>query len=181
MEWPGFAYTSQEKEQLESLASGLSGFQYLAFVLLSATFFIGLAALVIVVGALPVATLLDPGFKSGLTFLGCVLGAAVVCLGFGIPATMGLAATTLNLITRPAHPGPLSDEQAAPLYIKLNDQITRMGGLLVVFVVPLVILGSTRLGGHVLELLERAVFVVAPFIWLMTIVRAMAPKRPPSK
>jgi len=176
MEWPGFGYTDEEKEQLAALASGLSFWQYFAFWVLNAMFFIGLAGFVVFFGVLPVALLLDPQHQSGGVFLGCLASGTVVCLGFGIPAAMALTATTLNFVTRPSHGGGVSDEQAAALYDKMNRQLTRMGVILGVLLIPLVLFGRTKIGGHVIELVQHLIVVIAPFAWIITILRVLAPK-----
>jgi hypothetical protein len=181
MEWPGFGYTKDEKEQLSALAAGLSGWKFIAFLFLNALFFIGLAGVVIGVGVMPIAALLDPTHQSGMVFLGCLGVGAVVCLGFGIPATMGLTAVTLNLIASPSEPGPLSDEQAAALYHKMNRQITRMGVTMGVLLVPLVLFGRTQIGGQFLAFTKQLILAVMPFAVVLTVLRAMAPKFKPKQ
>lgn len=181
MEWPGFGYSDAEKEQLAALSTGLSFGQYLAFLFLNSILFISLAGFVVGVGVIPVATLLDPEHKSGGVFLGCLAVGAVVCLGFGIPATMGYTAVILNAIKSPKEPGAVSDEQAATLYHKMNHQITRMGVIMGILLVPIVLFGRTQIGGHFFELAQRVVTTFMPFAVLITVLRAMAPKLKPNK
>ena len=176
MEWPGFGYSDEEKEQLAALGSGVSGFRYAAFLLLNSTFFIALAAVVIWLGVMPMATMLDPEHKSGLLFLMCLALGAVLCLGFGIPATMGFTALTMNAISRPTDAGPVTEEQAAALYRKMSFQITRMGVIMSVLLVPLVIFGRTQLGEQVLAFVKSAIVMIMPFALLLTAMRALAPK-----
>lgn len=181
MEWPGFGYTDTEKEQLAALATGVSFGQHLAFLFLNAVLFIALAGFVVGFGVLPIATLLDPEHKSGLVFLGCLAAGAVVCLGFGLPATMGYTSVILNAIRPPSEPGAVSEEQAAELYRKMNRQITRMGVIMGVLLIPLVIFGRTQIGGHVLELAQRLIGTLMPFALLITVLRALGPKTKPTR
>jgi len=176
MEWPGFGYTTDEKELLAALAAGLSGWKYFTFLVLNAVFFISLAGFVVGVGVMPIATLLDPSHQSGMVFLGCLAAGAVLCLGFGIPATMGLTAVTLNAITSPSEPGPVSNEQAAALYQKMDRQINRMGIMLGVLLVPLVIFGRTQIGTRFIAFAQHLIVSVMPFALLLTTLRVMAPK-----
>ena len=177
MEWPGFGYTDAEKEQLAALATGLSFGQYLAFLFLNSILFIALAGFVVAVGVLPIATLLDPEHKSGMVFLGSLGGGAVLCLGFGIPATMAYTAVILNAIKSPSEPGAVSEEQAAALYHKMNYQITRMGVIMGVLLVPLVIFGRTQIGGQVVALAKQVITAIMPFALLITVLRAMSPSQ----
>ncbi len=181
MEWPGFGYTDQEKEQLAALGSGLPYWKYLAFLVINTVLFLGLAGFVVGVGVLPIATLLDPNHQSGLVFLGALAAGAVVCLGFGIPATMGYAALILNAVSSSSVAGGVSDEQAAVLYHKMNRQITRMGVIMGVLLVPLVIFGRTQIGGQVVALAKQIITAIMPFALLITVLRAMSPSQRPKQ
>ena len=176
MEWPGFTYTSEEKEQLSSLAAGLTGSKFGAFLLLNTVIFIALAAIVIWFGVMPMATVLDPQHKSGLIFLMCLSLGAVVSLGFGLPASLAFSSMAMNVLGGPGDPGPVTEEQAAALYHKMQFQITRMGVIMGLLLVPLVIVGRTELGGKVLEFLRSAIVMIAPFAVLFTVLRAMGPR-----
>jgi hypothetical protein len=181
MEWPGFGYTDAEKEQLAALSAGLSELRFMAFLFVNTVLFLALGAFVFIAGVLPVAVLLDPNHQSGMVFLGSMAGGTVVLLGFGLPATMAWSALALNMLLSQPPPGAVSDEEAAALYHKMNRQITRMGVILGILLIPLVIFGSTRIGGHFMDLAQRIVTTVMPFAVLITAIRAMAPSVTPKK
>jgi hypothetical protein len=176
MEWPGFTYTDEEKEQLSSLAAGLTSFKFGAFLFVNTVIFITLAAIVVWFGVMPMATVLDPEHKSGLIFLLCLALGAAVSLGLGLPASLAFSSMTMNAISGPVDPGPVTEEQAAALYRKMQFQITRMGLIMSFLLVPLVIVGRTELGGKIIEFVRSAIVMIAPFAVLLTVMRAMGPR-----
>ena len=102
---------------------------------------------------------------------------AVVSLGFGLPASMGFSALTMNVFGGPGEPGAVTEEQAAALYRKMSFQVTRMGVIMGVMLVPLVFFGRTQLGGKVIDFVKSAISMIMPFAILLTVLRALGPRR----
>jgi hypothetical protein len=94
---------------------------------------------------------------------------------------MNLSALILNAITKPHGQGDLNDEQAALLYRKMTKQLNRIGIILGIILIPLVLFGETKIGGHVVALLQLAIRIIVPSILLCALFRGLAPKIPSKK
>lgn len=176
MRYPGFGYTDEEKEQMNTLAQGVSALGYLGFGALNAVFFMALAGFVMGFGVIPLVFVLDPTHQSDAVILSCLGFGIAVAIGLGLPTSLGLSGFTFHALGKKPLVPEIADPAIAALGRKIFRQLLRAGIVVGVLFVPFLIFGMTQAGEHTLEFVARVVATVAPFALLLLLVAAIQRK-----
>jgi hypothetical protein len=139
--WPGFGYTDDEKEELQSIAEKFPGREYFAWVAVTAVVAIAIFAVIVIAGmsCLTYAVGGDQNMANtpaALFYLALAL-IAVVSLTVGFPAAMLPSAALVGRWFRVKDEDLPDHATTARYFHKLCFQITRMSIVMLVVVLPL--------------------------------------------
>jgi hypothetical protein len=140
MSWPGFSYTEAEWTRMVPLADAVAPFDAGRFKVVNAVVFIALAAVVMVGGFLPLATMLFPvaAETPALPFVALLAAVCFLTIGLGLPVSM--------LVAAPLSAGTATRERLAALsydaelWSKVAFQMRRIILIMCGFLVPGVLL-----------------------------------------
>jgi hypothetical protein len=140
MSWPGFSYTDAEWARMEPLADAVAPFDAGRFKVVNAVVFIALAAVVMMGGFLPLATVLFPvaAETPALPLVALLAAVCFLTIGLGLPVSMLVAAPlSAGAATRERLAGLAYD---AELWSKVAFQMRRIILIMCGFLVPGVLL-----------------------------------------
>lgn len=172
LQWFGFSYTADEKQQMTQLANQVSGKEFATFLTINTILFMGIAALFIVFGMFPILEAIYPTKQemqnvSPVFFFSLLGFICVLMISIGLPLAMTLSALLVNSFFKKSIT-PLPDTQSNRLYRKIMWQFFRIGIILTVISMALAF-WDIRLGGKISKVIGPMVRILGPLTSIATL------------